>query len=170
MSTYVLCMCTCPSKCLILWTCTWLCQYWLDGSIYYTHHHRLYTHTSTQTCTHTYMYTHFYYVHPCRMVLIHVHTGSPLPPSCPRTNADVSHYHASSSEAGVSGFGEGGLVCQVSPCDISVLQCVAVWCSVVQRGAVCCSAVKWARLLSVFILYGCLHVIWVSPYYMIASI
>jgi len=45
--------------------------------------------------------------------------GSPLPPSCPRTNADVSHYHASSSEAGVSGFGEASNRMAQSPRRVS---------------------------------------------------
>ena len=180
MSTYVLCMCTCPSKCLILWTCTWLCQYWLDGGIY------IYT---PPPPVYTYIYTN---LHP----YIHVHTlllRTPLPhgshtrahrlsppallPSHERRCVALPRVVVWGRRVGVwrrwARLPSVSMWYQCVAVCCSVLQCGAVWCSVVQ-----CVAVRWSGLvcwvslyyMGVSMLYECLHIIWVPQYNMSVSI
>ena len=176
-------MCTCPSKCLILWTCTWLCQYWLDGGIY------IYT---PPPPVYTYIYTNLHpYIHVLTLLLrtplphcshTHAHRLSPpaLLPSHERRCVALPRVVVWGRRVGVwrrwARLPSVSMWYQCVAVCCSVVQCGAAWCSVLQCGevgsSVECLYIIWVSpcYMSVSILYDCLNIIWVSQYYMSVSI
>jgi len=179
MSTYVLCMCTCPSKYLILWTCTWLCQYWLDGGIYiytppppvHTHVHKL---APIHTCTHTSTtYTPAaWFSYTCTQAL----PSRPLALARTQMCRITTRRRLRQACRGLVKVGASVKCLHVISVCCSVLQCGAVWCS----GLVCWVSLYYMRVSMLYeclhiisyytTLYECLHIIWVPQYYMSVSI